>query len=312
MYDTAVLTTANIRAGLTYHKGTDALYTVAKDGTLFQIQCGNQKITKVSSGKIMNGANFVTCTSTPTIYNNRLYVGCMADQYGYVCIMDALTLKPIYQVKGFQNAEVKSSPLVSTRGSSTREVTVYFSMNALPGGLYAFKDTEGKTSASLHTLYIPQAKQYCLSSITADDKGRLYYSNDSGTLFCVTLAKDILATSTPTVTSIPAATSTPTVSNSPAPAAKKSVSKPKKPYSVKVKKSKKKYKVTWKKKSKKYQTIISYRYGKGKWKKKTIKKNTAATIKKGKKRLQIRLRCKIKKQSKWIYSSYTKTFSFRP
>jgi len=90
------------------------------------------------------------------------------------------------------------------------------------------------------------------------------------------------------------------------------VSKPKKPYSVKVKKSKKKYKVTWKKKSKKYQTIISYRYGKGKWKKKTIKKNTAATIKKGKKRLQIRLRCKIKKQSKWIYSSYTKTFSFRP
>ena len=248
----------------------------------------------------------------------------MADQYGYVCVMDALTLKPIYQVKGFQNAEVKSSPLVSTRGSSTGEVTVYFSMNALPGGLYAFKDTEGKTSASLHTLYIPQAKQYCLSSITADDKGRLYYSNDSGTLFCVTLAKDIPATSTPTVTSIPAATSTstitsipaatstPTVSNSLAPAAKNSVSKPKKPYSVKVKKSKKKYKVTWKKKSKKYQTIISYRYGKGKWKKKTIKKNTAATIKKGKKRLQIRLRCKIKKQSKWIYSSYTKPFSFRP
>ena len=324
VYDTAVLTTANIRAGLTYHKGTDALYTVAKDGTLFQIQCGNQKITKVSSGKIMNGAKFITCTSTPTIYNNRLYVGCMADQYGYVCIMDALTLKPIYQVKGFQNAEVKSSPLVSTRGSSTGEVTVYFSMNALPGGLYAFKDTEGKTSASLHTLYIPQAKQYCLSSITADDKGRLYYSNDSGTLFCVTLAKDIPATSTPTVTSIPAttstptitsipaATSTPTVSNSLAPAAKNSVSKPKKPYSVKVKKSKKKYKVTWKKKSKKYQTIISYRYGKGKWEKKTIKKNTAATIKKGKKRLQIRLRCKIKKQSKWIYSSYTKTFSFRP
>ena len=104
---------------------------------------------------------------------------------------------------------------------------VYFSMNALPGGLYAFKDTEGKTSASLHTLYIPQAKQYCLSSITADDKGRLYYSNDSGTLFCVTLAKDIPATSTPTVTSIPAATNTTTVSNSPAPAAKKSVSKPK-------------------------------------------------------------------------------------
>ncbi|MFR1747915.1 MAG: PQQ-binding-like beta-propeller repeat protein [Clostridium sp.] len=313
VYDTAVLTTtANIRAGLTYHKETDALYTVAKDGTLFQIQCTEQKITKVSSGKIMNGAKFITCTSTPTIYNNRLYVGCMADQYGYVCVMDALTLKPIYQVKGFQNAEVKSSPLVSTRGSSTEEVTVYFSMNALPGGLYAFKDTEGKTSASLHTLYIPLAKQYCLSSITADDKGRLYYSNDSGTLFCVTLAKDIPATSTPTVTSIPAATSTPTVSNSPAPAAKKSVSKPKKPYSVKVKKSKKKYKVTWKKKSKKYQTIISYRYGKGKWKKKTIKKNTAATIKKGKKRLQIRLRCKIKKQSKWIYSSYTKTFSFRP
>ena len=102
VYDTAVLTTANIRAGLTYHKETDALYTVAKDGTLFQIQCGNQKITKVSSGKIMNGANFVTCTSTPTIYNNRLYVGCMADQYGYVCVMDALTLKPIYQVKDFK------------------------------------------------------------------------------------------------------------------------------------------------------------------------------------------------------------------
>lgn len=307
VYDTSTLTTtANIRAGLTYHKETDALYTVAKDGTLFQIQCGNQKITKVSSGKIMNGAKFITCTSTPAIYNNRLYVGCVADQYGYVCVMDALTLAPIYQVKGFQNAEVKSSPLVSTRNSSTGKVTVYVSMNAPPGGLYAFTDMEGKTSASLHTLYIPQAKQYCLSSITADDKGRLYYSNDSGTLFCVTLAKDIPATSTPAVTN------TPMAANTPAPAAKKPVATPKKPYGIKVKKSKKKYKITWKKKSKKYQTIISYRYGKGKWKKKTIKKNTAATIKKSKKRLQIRLRCKIKNQSKWIYSAYTKTFSFHP
>ena len=58
--------------------------------------------------------------------------------------------------------------------------------------------------------------------------------------FVLRLPKISPATSTPTVTSIPAATSTPTVSNSLAPAAKNSVSKPKKPYSVKVKISKKK------------------------------------------------------------------------
>ncbi len=173
--------------------------------------------------------------------------------------------------------------------------------------------TQKEKQAPPFTLCIfHRQKQYCLSSITADDKGRLYYSNDSGTLFCVTLAKDIPATSTPTVTNIPAATNTPTVSNSPAPAAKKSVSKPKKPYSVKVKKKQEKIQSHLEKKAKNTRQLSPTDMVRENGKKENNQKKYGSNDKKGKKRLQIRLRCKIKNSPNGFTPLIRKPFHFVP
>ena len=314
VYDTYQLTdTAQIRAGITYSADTDALYTVSNDGTLYEIHTSGGRIDTVKSSSLVPEASQKNCTSTPTIYNNRIYIGCMADRYGYVVVLDADSLQPVYKVQGPLMAEVKSSPLVSTRGDTSGKVYVYFSANALPGGLYYFTDQPGAKEGSWQTLYTPTAaKQYCLSSITAGTDGTLYYSNDSGTLFAVReveQSSDRMATPTPLVTPSPTpvpkeTTVTPTVI--------KKIAKPAKPVNVKMKKKKKKFFIQWKKKTSSSQTEISYRHGSGKWKKKIVKnKNSYSLARKKGKKLSVRLRCRKKASGKWYYSGYTKTFHLK-
>ncbi len=58
---------------------------------------------------------------------------------------------------------------------------MYFTCNALPGGIYAYK--LGDDAAQM--IFTPDAKyrEYCTASIICDEKGNLYYANDSGRLF---------------------------------------------------------------------------------------------------------------------------------
>lgn len=315
VYDRFTLSeTAKIRAGLTYCAETDALYTVSTDGVLYEIKSENQKIKTVNKASIMPGAGQIYTTSTPTLYNHRIYVGCIADQTGCVAVMNTDGLQPVYQVKGPHLAEVKSSPLVSTRGDLSGTVTVYFSANAQPGGLYYFTDHPEATKASWQTLFIPaSARQFCLSSIAAGTDGTLYYSNDSGTLFAVREvdeSSDRIVLPSPTATPIPSPTATP--EKTAPPVTKRVVKKPKKPGSIKIVRKKKKIVLRWKKKTKDSQTILTYRYGAGKWKKKILKKKCMCSFPiQKKKKLRIRLRSRIKSNGVWIYSGYTKTFPFK-
>lgn len=321
VYDTRVLTeTAMIRAGITYCEEKDTLYTVSNDGVLYEIRTNGTQIGQITSSSLVPEAGQMNCTSTPTIYNNRIYVGCLADQYGYVTVVDADSLQTVYKVQGPKYAEVKSSPLVSTRGETSGKVYVYFSANAIPGGLYYFIDQPDATTSTWQTLYIPaKAKQFCLSSITAGSDGTLYYSNDSGTLFAVQEVEQssdqIPATPSVTTTSNPGLSpepsSIPQVTASPKPDTKQY--KPAKPTKVKIKNKKRKVTVRWTKKTKKSQTLLYVKYGSGKWKKKVLKKKTSTTLrKKGKKTIRIRLRCRNKQGKKWYYSAYTKTFLLKP
>lgn len=325
VYDHYTLTsTAKIRAGITYSGETDALYTVSNDGILHEIKTAGNTIQSVHSFSIMEEAGFISCTSTPTIYNNRIYVGCMADQYGYVAVLDAAKRQPVYHVQGPYMAEVKSSPLVSTRGNSSGKVYVYFSANAKPGGVYYFADDPSARSSICQTLFTPAtASQYCLASITSGTDGTLYYSNDSGTLFAVrevdhssdiplpiTQIKPTASEPTSIPKSTPAAVSTPAPTTS-TPVSKKQA-KPAKPASIKVKKKKGKLVLRWKNATKGSQTLVFYRYGSGKWKKKIIKKKTTISINmKKKKTLHIRLRSRKKFHGSFVYSGYTKTFHFK-
>ncbi len=311
VYDTYTLTdSAYVRAGITYDAAKDALYTVSNDGTLYEIKANNGYIISVSSATLISGSTQVNCTSTPTIYNGRIYIGCMADQYGYIVVMDADTLSTIYTVKGTQYAEIKSSPLVSTRGDLSGTVYVYVSANAVPGGVYYIVDKPDTTSAELMTLYTPAtAKQFCLSSITSGTDGTLYYSNDSGTLFAVNevdVSSDAISSDDAADTS----SSDDTVASpSPSPTATTNYISPKKPSNIKIKRKKNKAKIRWNKKNKQSQTVLKIKVGKKKWKKKVIKKKRYAIIKARKcKTLRIRLASRVKYNGTWHYSSYTKTY----
>ena len=316
VYDTYPLTdSAKIRAGITYDQTTDAMYTTSTDGVLYQIKTETDQIKEVKTAAITESAKSINCTSTPTIYQGRIYVGCIADQTGGVSVLDAAKMSVIYHVSGLPNAEVKSSPLVSTRGRADGTVYVYVSANAIPGGIYYFEDNPASTTGTWKTLFAPTSgSQYCMASIVAGSDGTLYYSNDSGTFFAV--CESAADSGEQDHTSVPA-TPTPNtpapVSPTPEPAVDlpyqgTTVKKPKKPGNVHIKKARKKVRITWKKKTKDSQTVIYIKYGTQKWKKKVVKKKSSIAIKRKKGKIRLRLRSRKKVNGIWYYSKYTKTF----
>lgn len=279
IYDTLDLSSitgskGKIRAGITYDAETDAFYTTSNNGYLYQIRVGgNGKFDGVNSVFLGDSADkTVNCTSTPTIYNGRIYVCSYYDNTGRISVIDAGTMHTIYTA-ATGRADIKSSPLVST-GYATEEnhhrVYVYFTQNTVPGGIYYIEDSSAAESADIKTLYEPKNNpQFCLHSLAADAEGTLYYSNDSGTFFAVHegfASGDILPSPSPTAPAdLPAdptkKTGTSTISSpyltpglqqtSPGTAAKKKI-RPGKPSKIKIIKKKKhrgKYKVTlsWKK-----------------------------------------------------------------
>lgn len=303
VYDTYPLTTkANIRSGITYDKQTNAMYTVSNDGMLYKINTENNKIADVTSTCITKNPVNVNCTSTPTVYQGRIYTGLISNRTGLVSVIDATSMDVIYEVKGNPNMEIKSSPLVSTRGENDGTVYVYVTGNGTPGAIYYFVDTPLSRTSTLQTLFAPAKKQqqFCFSSIVAGKDGTLYYSNDSGSLFAVSdQIESPRATPTEQIQIRP--TPLPTIP----PKTNKIVIK--KPNKLTIKKTKKSVKISWKKQTKNCQTTIFYRYGSGKWKQKIVKTKSTATFKR-KKKLRLRLQCRLKKNGKWYYSGYTKTF----
>lgn len=334
VYDTAVLTDrARIRSGLTFHQDTDSLYTADTDGVIYRIPLSGSeysfpgKIQKdeILSGSAVPGAAFLNCTSTPSIWNGRLYVGSIAEGFGHLSVLDAETLSLIYTVQGERSAEIKSSPLISTGYSSDENhnrVHVYVSANNIPGGIYYLTDDSTCTEGRLQTLYTPAAaRQFCMSSIAADIDGTLYYSNDSNTLFAVSEVEKSSDRTDPPIPQNPVPTTAPDRSPSPAspptpaPKAKKPAAKtkkPQKPLRPRAARKKKKVRISWKK-QKSTQTILYRKYSKrGKWKKRIIRSKTSCTISvKKKKVLYFRLRSRIRSGSKWICSGYTNTYKIK-
>jgi outer membrane protein assembly factor BamB len=286
--------TAKIRAGIVCDTENGVLYTTSNDGMVYRIHVSTDGIIlSVQSSEIVPGSKSANCTSTPVIWNNRLYVGSLADTYGYLTVMDSLTLKPYYHVSTGQYKEVKSSPLVSTGYSSDTNpaVYVYFTCNALPGSIFMIKDNPSASMASVQTLYTPEKKQYCISSIFAGADGTLYYSNDSGNLFAV---QELLA-------------------ETENPSSAKNITTIKKPSALKWKYKNKNWVFTFRKNAKNTQTIIYVRYNKGKWKKAKTTSASKCKIKLAeKKKIDIRLKNRKKNTAKkWIYSAYTKTYHIR-
>lgn len=155
--------------------GDGTYLAVSRDnGTLYKIRRSGDKLTL--EGKPVAFA--AISTSTPAVSNGLAYVcGMDMEGYGTLSVIDLSTMSVKKTIRA-DKGESKSTPLVSVQGNDTY---VYFTCNALPGGVYAYK--LGDDAAQM--IFMPDAKyrEYCTASIICDEKGNLYYANDSGRLF---------------------------------------------------------------------------------------------------------------------------------
>ena len=185
------LSGGNIRSALTVHDGY--IYAVTRDdGTLHRLTIGSDgSITE--AGKVQFAAY---STSTPVFSGNYAFIGgATANNWkakGLLSIVDLsnMSVKQIAKADGEElGFESKSTPLVSTHDGETY---VYFTLNGAKGnwpnyttggGVYMYKLGDAEATE----VFVPGSgyANYCMASVVCDQFGNLYYTNDSGHLFCV-------------------------------------------------------------------------------------------------------------------------------
>lgn len=163
---------SSVRAGIV-PAGENTFLAVSRDGVLHKIALSEGVLTEQGSV-----AFAMMSTSTPTAANGKAFVcGADEDGYGTLSVIDLTTMALDHTVRG-DKGESKSAPLVSVQADG---VYAYFTCNNTPGRMYGYHVGDGEAYA----LYTPEGQQqnWCTASVIADERGNLYYTNDSGTLF---------------------------------------------------------------------------------------------------------------------------------
>ena len=193
------LSGGNIRSALSVHDGY--IYAVTRDdGTLHKLTIG-------SDGSITEAAKVqfaAYSTSTPVFSGKYAFIGgttvnnwkakakAKATAKGLLSIIDLsdMSVKQITKADGEElGFESKGTPLVSTHDGETY---VYFTLNGAKGnwpnyttggGVYMYKLGDAEATE----VFVPGSgyANYCMASVVCDQFGNLYYTNDSGHLFCV-------------------------------------------------------------------------------------------------------------------------------
>ena len=185
------LSGGNIRSALVLHDGF--VYAVTRDdGTLHKLTIGSDgSITEDSAVQFAPYS-----TSTPVFSGEYAFIcGATANNWtakGLLSIIDLsdMSVKQITKANGEElGFESKSTPLVSTHNGETY---VYFTLNGAKGnwpnytsggGVYMYKLGDAEATE----VFVPGSgyANYCMASVVCDEFGNLYYTNDSGHLFCV-------------------------------------------------------------------------------------------------------------------------------
>ena len=199
------LSGGNIRSALVLHDGF--VYAVTRDdGTLHKLTIG-------SDGSVTEAAKVqfaAYSTSTPVFSGKYAFIGgatannwksmakakakakAKATAKGLLSIIDLsdMSVRQITKADGEDlGFESKGTPLVSTHDGETY---VYFTLNGAKGnwpnyttggGVYMYKLGDAEATE----VFVPGSgyANYCMASVVCDQFGNLYYTNDSGHLFCV-------------------------------------------------------------------------------------------------------------------------------
>ena len=175
-----------IRSSIAYAEGN--LYFSTTAGKVYSVPMGADGALDDGSAKSGQVDGMTKSTSTPVVFNGRLYIGGGSSSFssGVVAVMDAATMSTVYSanVQGY----VQSSALLSTAyAADGGKVYAYFTYNYNPGGILVLEDAAGQTEAKVSNLFVPEGSlaQYCLCSPICDSDGTLYYNNDSGVLMAI-------------------------------------------------------------------------------------------------------------------------------
>lgn len=179
----ALSVTGDIRSGIFYDGETDCFYTVSKGGYLYKFSLDeNSGILHMLSEKSLPGE----ATSTPAVYNKRLYSVYSKDGKGEFAVFDAEKMNMIYtcEMNGYCQGDILVNNYYEKENGF---VYIYASYNSLPGGITLFKDKENQTAPIKTELFAPpeEFSQYSISPVICDNEGILYYKNDSGCIFAV-------------------------------------------------------------------------------------------------------------------------------
>ena len=277
--DTPLVDTKKIRSSVIYDAESGCFYLNSTAANIYRFSLdGDGKITDLIGESLgeskLSNAN---CTTAPIIYKNKIFSCSHQNSEGCITILSKdFSQKKVIRREGSPLADIKSTPLISeVNNSSDHKISIYFTQNFPPGGIYSLTYLYDKEQYSeVNTVFEPvNDKQFCISDIAADESGNLYYSNDSGRFFCIRQRKDGDVDPTPRPTVTPAA--------SPSPTGNPSIAKKTSKASDKMNKVLKKYKksglikppkrikfISKKKSGKKH--IVTFKWIKGKKSKKTL------------------------------------------
>ena len=187
----------DIRSSICYDDATNAYYFTTKGGYFYKVTVSRQTDGTYKLGEPEKIALGGMSTSTPVVYNGRVYVGVSgAAQFGdgghNLSVIDLKSKKVAYTVP--TNGYPQTSGLLTTAYGDCNYI--YFFENMQPGTLrllrdqpeqtavdttYQTKETAGMTAYALFTPAGKQA-QYAICSPIADENGTLYFKNDTGYL----------------------------------------------------------------------------------------------------------------------------------
>lgn len=198
----------DIRTTTVYDNGY--LYFATKGGVLYKTKVDSKgKLSETSSidiGAVTNEK--LMATAAPLVYGNKIYMGVSGSGgqfdpdagHGFRIIDNRgpLTQDSIMYnlpIAGYPQAAALASTAYANKdfdgdGEADGRVYLYFTYNAMPGGIYYCYDTKDQTEAKPEQcgeLFVPQKEQqqYCISTLCADRDGTLYYKNDSCYLMAV-------------------------------------------------------------------------------------------------------------------------------
>ena len=190
----------DIRTDIAYDAATDRVYFASKGGYLYSAKVSESGTIDESS--VTSFALGGMSTSTPLIYNGRVYIGVSgASNFSpdghSIKVLDLAadgTAAEAYTIP--LTAYPQSSALLTTAYESDGYVYAYFTVNSKNGEIYVVKDKPGLTEADPGSgvLYTPEdgMKNYCITSAICDSEGTIYYKNDSG--YMMALEKAVMPT----------------------------------------------------------------------------------------------------------------------